>query len=313
MSSQSQIGRYIHHIHPNLRGVTDLRFKSPDDFEACDIVFLALPDGETAQGWKQWAGMAEYVVDCSSDFRLRDASEYERWYGRDHEAPKILSRFVYGLPERYRAQLREARYASGVGCNAVALILALAPLAEAGLLQTAAVEIKVGSSEGGSHSDAASHHPERSGAVRVYSTSGHRHLAEVEQEFGNLPIHLTVTAIEMVRGVHLTAHCFLRSSSHLREERDVWALYREAYAQEPFIRLVAARAGLYRYPEPKLLIGTNYCDIGFSLEQDSEVLVVMAALDNLVKGAAGSAVQSMNVMLGWDETAGLSFPGLHPV
>lgn len=313
VTSRRHVDRYIHHIHPNLRGVTDLRFRSPDDFDECDIIFLALPHGETAKAFDHWAGLATYIIDCSADFRLRDARDYKRWYGRDHEAPEILPRFVYGLPERHRAQLMQARYASGVGCNAVAVILALAPLAEAGLMETAAIEIKVGSSEGGSLANDASHHPERSGVVRVYSPSGHRHLGEVEQELGSIPIHLTVTAIEMVRGIHLTAHCFLRSGSQLKEEKDVWALYRQAYSQEPFIRLVASRTGLYRYPEPKLLIGTNYCDIGFSLEQGLEVLVVVAALDNLVKGAAGSAVQSMNVMLGWDETSGLSFPGLHPV
>jgi len=313
VTSRRYAGRYVHQLHPNLRGVTNLRFQSPDEVEACDILFLALPHGEMAKEFDRWSSLATHLIDCSADFRLRDPGEYKRWYKHDHEAPDVLPRFVYGLPERHRAELTQARYASGVGCNAVAMTLALAPLVEAGLLETAAVEIKVGSSEGGSRATDASHHPERSGAVRVYSPSGHRHLAEVEQELGSLPIHLTVTAIEMVRGVHLTAHCFLSPNSGLREEKDVWALYREAYAEEPFVRLVASRAGLYRYPEPKVLMGTNYCDIGFSLEQGSQVLVVMAALDNLVKGAAGSAVQSMNVMLGWDETAGLTFPGLHPV
>ncbi len=312
VTSRKQTGRYIHQIHPNLRGVTDLRFRSLEDLDPCDVIFLALPHGEAARQMDRWADRAAYLVDCSADFRIRDAGDYERWYGREHEAPDILPQFVYGLPERHRAQLAGARFASGVGCNAVAAILALAPLAEAGLLEMATVEVKVGSSEGGSLANNASHHPERSGAVRVYRPSGHRHLAEVEQELGSIPIHLTVTAIEMVRGAHLTAHCFLRAGGQIRDEKEVWALYRKAYAEEPFVRLVASRTGLYRYPEPKLLIGTNYCDIGFSLEQGSEVLVVMAALDNLVKGAAGSAVQSMNVMLGWDETTGLGFPGLHP-
>ena len=142
-----------------------------------------------------------------------------------------------------------------VDCSAAAVILALAPLAEAGLLETATVEIKHGSLEGGSRASNASHHPERSGAVRVYRPSGHRHLAEVEQELGSILVHLTVTAIEMVRGIHLTAHCFLRSGSELREEKDVWGLHREAYSEEPFVRLVASRTGLYRYPEPKLGFG----------------------------------------------------------
>ena len=313
VTSRRQTGRYIYQSHPNLRGVSELRFRSPDDLEACDILFLALPHGEAASGWERWAGLAEFVIDCSADFRLQDANDYKRWYGREHEAPDMLPDFVYGLPERHRTSLAEARYASGVGCNAAALILGLAPLADAGLLELVTAEIKIGSSEGGALATNASHHAERSGAVRVYSPWGHRHLAEVEQELGSVPMHLTVTAIEMVRGVQLTAHCFLQAGSNLKETRDVWALYRQAYAKEPFVRLVASSSGLYRYPEPKLLIGSNYCDIGFALEQDSNVIIVMAALDNLGKGAAGSAVQSMNAMLGWDETTGLNFPGLHPV
>lgn len=313
ITSSSHPGEYVHAMHPNLRGSTDLRFGSNDDLVTCDVLFLALPHGEAAAAIEHYASLAETILDCSADFRLRDPAAYERWYGRPHPAPGYLSEFVYGLPERHRAELSSALRASGVGCNATVVNLAIGPLADAGYLERVVAEAKVGSSEAGSGPSPGSHHPERSGAVRVYSPAGHRHLAEVEQELGDIPVHLTLTAIEMVRGIHLTAHCFLRPGSDLQDERAVWDLYRGAYADEPFVRLVASKRGLHRFPEPGILAGTNYCDIGFSLDLDRGVLIVIAALDNLMKGAAGSAVQSMNLMLGIDERSGLTFPGLHPL
>lgn len=313
VTSRSQMGRYVYSAHPNLRGVTDLRFVNPDQLEGCDVLFLALSHGEAMCDIERYAQFGEKIIDCSSDFRLRDPAAYRQWYEREHAAPAWLDRFVYGLPERQRDALRGATHASGVGCNAAATILALGPLADAGWLESAAVEVKVGSSEAGGQSSASSHHPERSGAVRVYAPSGHRHLAEIGQAIGEIPLHMTVTAIEMVRGVHVTAHCFLNESYIPEDERPVWSLYREAYGDEPFIRLVAGKSGLYRYPEPKILSGSNFCDVGFALDPDGGRLVVMAALDNMMKGAAGSAVQSMNLMCGLAERAGLTFPGLHPI
>jgi N-acetyl-gamma-glutamyl-phosphate/LysW-gamma-L-alpha-aminoadipyl-6-phosphate reductase len=313
VTSSSHIGEYVYTMHPNLRGSTDLRFCSRDDLSPCDVLFLALPHGESSDVIDHYAGMAKSIIDCSADFRLRSPEAYERWYGRPHPAPDYLPRFVYGLPERHRANLAATRYASGVGCNATVLNLAIGPLADEGWLERVVAEIKVGSSEAGSSPNPGSHHPERRGAVRVYSPFGHRHLAEVEQELGDFPMHLTLTAVEMVRGVHLTAHCFLKSDAGVQGERALWEMYRTAYASEPFVRLVASRRGLHRFPEPVILAGTNYCDIGFSLDASGGVLIVIAALDNLMKGAAGSAVQSMNVMLGIDEREGLTFPGLHPV
>jgi N-acetyl-gamma-glutamyl-phosphate/LysW-gamma-L-alpha-aminoadipyl-6-phosphate reductase len=313
VTSRSQTGRYVHTVHPNLRGATDLQFIHPNQLEACDVLFLALSHGEAMDDIARYDALAEWIIDCSADFRLRDPDAYARWYEREHPAPDWLDRFVYGLPERQRDALRETHYASGVGCNATAVILALGPLVDAGWLESAAIEVKVGSSEAGARPNPSSHHPERSGAVRVYAPSGHRHLAEIGQAFGDVPIHLSVTAIEMVRGVHVTAHAFLREEHIPEAERDVWALYRQAYSDEPFVRLVTARSGLFRYPEPKILAGSNYCDVGFALDDDGGRLVVMAALDNMMKGAAGSAIQSMNLMCGLEETAGLTFPGLHPI
>jgi N-acetyl-gamma-glutamyl-phosphate/LysW-gamma-L-alpha-aminoadipyl-6-phosphate reductase len=311
ITSASQAGRYVHTVHPNLREVTSLQFIHPDALEPADVLVLAMPHGQAAGSIGRYADMAQWVIDCSADFRLQDASLYDRWYGAQHPAPEWLDRFVYGLPERYRARLAGARYASGVGCNATATILALAPLADAGLLSQVVVDIKVGSSEAGAEPTASSHHPERSSAVRSYKPTGHRHQAEIIQALGNsFDLHFSVTAVELVRGVLATCHCFL---NRRLEEKEVWQLYRAAYRDEPFVRLVKSRLGIHRYPEPKLLAGSNYCDIGFEVDAETGRVVVIAAIDNLVKGAAGSAVQTLNVMLGWDETSGLTFPGLHPI
>jgi N-acetyl-gamma-glutamyl-phosphate/LysW-gamma-L-alpha-aminoadipyl-6-phosphate reductase len=311
ITSASQAGRYVHTVHPNLRGVTQLQFTHPDVLEAADLLFLATPHGQAAGNIDRYAGLTRRIIDCSADFRLRDASLYPRWYGLDHPAPAWLERFVYGLPERTRASLAGAHYASGVGCNATATILALAPLADAGVLTRAVVDVKVGSSEAGAQVSASSHHPERSGAVRSFKPTGHRHQAEVVQALGDrFELHFSVTSVDLVRGVLATCHCFL---NRRLQEKDIWQLFRAAYRFEPFIRLVKSSSGLHRYPEPKLLAGSNYCDVGFEVDPDTGRVVVIAALDNLMKGAAGSAVQSMNVMLGWDEKAALAFPGLHPI
>ncbi|MCY3780973.1 MAG: N-acetyl-gamma-glutamyl-phosphate reductase [Chloroflexi bacterium] len=310
ITSREHAGRYVHTVHPNMRGVSTLKFVHPEALQEGDLLILALPHGSAARSIERYAGLADKIIDLSADFRLDSADEYERWYGEAHPAGTWLERFIYGLPEVNRGRLVGAGYVSGVGCNATAVNLALRPLVCAGLLERAAIEIKVGSSEGGNKSNAGSHHPVRSGAVRSYKATGHRHMAEVQMVLGcDLPIHFSLTAIEMVRGVHLLAHCYL---TERKLERDIWRIYRAQYHDEPFIRLVSGKVGLHRLPEPRVVAGTNFCDIGFELDDDGRHLVLVAALDNLGKGAAGSAVQSMNLMYGFDETAGLEFPGIYP-
>jgi N-acetyl-gamma-glutamyl-phosphate/LysW-gamma-L-alpha-aminoadipyl-6-phosphate reductase len=221
---------------------------------------------------------------------------------------------VYGMPELYRDQLAGARYASGTGCNAIVTLLALWPLYRRSLVREVVVEVKVGSSEGGNKESPASHHPERAGVVRTYAPVGHRHQAELIQELKLDPaqpnLHFSVTSVGMVRGALATCHCLLRDGI---AEREAWQFYREDYGNEPFVRLVRSRRGIHRYPEPKILSGANYCDVGFEADPAGRRLVVVAAIDNLMKGAAGNAVQTMNVMYGWPERLGLEFPGLHPI
>ncbi|HEV2459091.1 MAG TPA: N-acetyl-gamma-glutamyl-phosphate reductase [Ktedonobacterales bacterium] len=318
--SASHAGQYVQSAHPNLRRLTSLRFAHPDDLTSCDLLLLCLPHGVSAGEIERYRGIAPRVIDLSSDFRLRSPALYERWYGAAHSAPYLLSEAVYGLPELRREELPGASLVSGTGCMATAAILGLAPLYRAGLVNQAiplVVEAKVGSSAAGASPGISSHHPERSGVVRSFQPTGHRHTAELIQELGQVSgagelrqqVAFSATAVELVRGVLVTAHVFVNEAI---DERVLWRIYREAYQREPFMRLVKERGGVYRYPEPKILAGSNFCDIGFEYDAEQRRVVVMAALDNLMKGAAGNAVQALNCMHGWDETLGLTFPGLHP-
>lgn len=314
-ASESRAGHYVYSVHPNLRGQTDLKFVKAADLKPCDLLCLCLPHGESGERFQEFAGLAERLIDLSADFRLRDPEAYGRWYGRKHPRPELLAQFVYGLPELHREAIRHARWVSGVGCLGTTAILGLFPLFRADLVDPGCVviEAKVGSSAGGNQATPATHHPERSGAVRAFEPTGHRHTGEVEQELafhGRPRVHFSATAIEAVRGIQAVSHVFLKAPV---EEKELWRVYRAAFREEPFLRIVKDRQGIYRYPEPKILAGSNYCDVGFERDPHSARVVVISALDNLVKGAAGSAVQSLNLMCDFPETAGLEFPGLHPI
>jgi len=312
VTSESNAGTYVHALHPNLRKITALQFVSATAIQPADVLFVALPHGELQKRIDSYSQLAPTIIDLSADFRLRDLGQYERYYEEKHSAPAWVEKFVYGLPEINREALRGAHYASGVGCNATASILALLPLARAGLLDPAhpiTVDLKVGSSESGATASASSHHPERSGAVRTFAATGHRHEAEVVQALGLNNVYLTITSVEMIRGVMATAQVFMQPGL---EEKALWKAYRAAYNAEPFVRIVHEKSGLHRHPEPKWLAGTNFADVGWEYQPSTGRLVALSAIDNLGKGAAGSAVQCMNVMLGFEENAGLIFPGLHP-
>jgi N-acetyl-gamma-glutamyl-phosphate/LysW-gamma-L-alpha-aminoadipyl-6-phosphate reductase len=321
VTSERLDGQFVHFTHPNLRaagrsGQPPLKFCASAALEPCDLLFLCLPHGGAMGRIETFAGLAPRLVDLSADFRLRDAAGYDRWYGTPHTSPAWLARFVYGLPELHREVIAGAPYVSGVGCNATATTLAVWPLAKSGLIDISRgviCEVKVGSSEGGAAASDSTHHPERAGVMRSFAPTGHRHTAEVLQALASAgvttDVHLSATAVDNVRGVLATAHVFVREGV---AERDIWRVYREVYGREPFVRIVKERTGLYRYPEPKILSGTNFADVGFELEPSTRRVVALCAIDNLMKGAAGTALQCANLMHGWDETLGLQFPGLHP-
>ena len=330
VTSERFAGRFLHRNHPNLRGLSRLRYTRLDDLGHCDVVFSCLPHGQSSRHIDRFRAVAARVVDLGADFRLSSAADYERFYGRPHPRPDLLGRFVYGIAELNRDALRRADLVACAGCNATASILALRPLYLAGVADSAVIEVKVGSSEAGNRATEASHHPERSGAMRSYRPTGHRHLAEIravlagsrapkatpaEGAPGGSPrapgdtIHFSATAVGMVRGILATCHVFVNRDI---DEKALWRIYRRAYADEPFVRIVKERRGIHRYPDPKLLAGSNYCDVGFERDPLARRVVAISAIDNLMKGAAGQAVQAFNVMHGLPERRGLEFPGLHP-
>jgi len=317
VTSERQRGSYVHLAHPNLRGFTSVKFRSVEDLEPTDILFLCLPHGAAMQRIGSFQSLTEYLVDCSADFRLDSAATYRRWYGHAHTAPELLAAFAYGLPEVNRESIRRTKWVTGVGCNATAVILSLLPFFQVGLpcgSSDVVCEVKVGSSEAGNKANAGSHHPVRAQAMRSFAPVGHRRTAEVLQALApwapDLAIHMSVTAVANVRGALATSHLFLDPAL---PEKDIWHAYRQAYGSEPFVRLVKGARGLYRLPEPKILAGSNFADVGFAWDKDTGRVVALCALDNLMKGAAGTALQAVNIMLDWDETTGLSFPGLHPI
>lgn len=315
VTSESLAGKFVFKAHPNLRKRTQLQFSRLDDLSPCDVLFLSLPHGKSMAKMREFRALAPRIIDLSADFRLRRERDYQEWYGNSHACPEMLGEFVYGIPELHREEMKRTSLISSAGCNATVTILGLYPFFKLGIVDPnrTVVEVKVGSSEGGNAPSAASHHPERSGAVRSFMPTSHRHTAEVIQElsFGEaVQIHMSVTSIEMVRGALATSHVFLNQPL---EEKDIWKVLRQVYGEEPFIRIVKESEGTHRYPEPKWLIGTNYCDIGFSKDEKSNRMVIISAIDNLMKGAAGQAIQAFNIMLGFEETEGLEFPGLHPI
>ncbi|MEM2440372.1 MAG: N-acetyl-gamma-glutamyl-phosphate reductase [Candidatus Bathyarchaeia archaeon] len=320
VTSQKYAGEYVHTVHPNLRGITQLKFIPYNLSEIknnCELVFTALPHGTAVKFVPELLEAGLKVIDMSADFRLKNPENYVKWYGWSHPAPELLKDAVYGLPELHRDEIKEAKLVACPGCIATSAILALAPLVKSDLIDNSRVivDAKIGSSGGGSNPSPASHHPERAGGTRPYKPVDHRHTPEIEQELSllsgkSVQVALTPHAVNMVRGILSTIHTFLVREAELK---DVWATFRSAYESEPFVRFYRYKKGLHQYPDPKIVVGSNFCDIGFELDQRLNRLVVFSAVDNLVKGAAGQAVQCLNIMLGLDEKTGLMNVGLHPV
>ena len=312
ITSERNKGLPVAMVHPNLRSVTKLKFSSINDLVDTDLLVLGLPHKHFAERYDEFAKLAPRMIDLSADFRIKDAELYQKYYKEAHPRPDLLDKFVYGMPELHREDLRTATHISGAGCIATASILALYPLLKHAIPARGdiIIEAKIGSSAAGNKASSAGHHPERMGVIRTYSPTGHRHQAEMIQELpGKFPIHVTATAVERIRGILVTAHSFLPDGY---SRNDVVTVYRETYGSEPFIRMINNRRGIHRVPDPKILNGTNFADLGFAVDDDSGRIVVMAAIDNLVKGTAGHAIQALNISQNWPETTGLEFFGLHP-
>jgi N-acetyl-gamma-glutamyl-phosphate/LysW-gamma-L-alpha-aminoadipyl-6-phosphate reductase len=320
VTSRQSAGEYVFNVHPNLRGLTQLKFVPQDMAELqknCDLIFTATPHGGSVNLVPKLLEAGLRVIDMSADFRLKNPADYETYYGWKHAHPEMLKDAVYGLPELHREEIKNAKLVANPGCEATATILGLAPVARAGLVDKdrIVVDLKVGSSGAGSKPSVASHHPERASGVRPYKVVGHRHIAEIEQELGalaNEPLKISFTphAVNMIRGILATIHTFPKQKL---ENKELWRVFRGMYGNEPFIRLVKYQKGPYRLPDPKVTLGTNFCDVGFEIDEHANRLLLFSALDNMTKGAAGQAVQCMNIQMGIDETTGLKSTGFHPM
>jgi N-acetyl-gamma-glutamyl-phosphate/LysW-gamma-L-alpha-aminoadipyl-6-phosphate reductase len=320
VTSRQTAGEYVFNTHPNLRGITQLKFVPLDTAELsknCDLVFTATPHGGSVNLVPKLLEAGLKVIDMSADFRLNNPADYETYYGWKHAHPEMLKDAAYGLPELHREEIKTAKIIACAGCEATAAILALAPIVKAGLVEKdkIVVDLKIGSSGGGSKPTVASHHPERSSGVRPYKVVGHRHIAEVEQELNALssePITISFTphAVNIIRGILATIHTFPKQKI---ENKDLWRAYRGMYGNEPFIRLVKYQKGPCQLPDPKVTVGTNFCDVGFEIDEHANRLILFSAIDNMVKGAAGQGVQCLNILMGLDETTGLKSTGFHPM
>ena len=319
VTSREYVGKPIHFIHFNLRNYyKGLRFNKLNIdviTKLSDVVFLALPHGESLKYVPRLLEVGLKVIDLSADFRLKDPEKYKLWYGFEHPYPDLLKKSVYGLPELHRNELRNAELIAVPGCNATAAILSLLPLVKYNLIDISRIiiDIKAGSSERGYKPTLGSHHPEREGCIRPYNAKGHRHSAEVEQEISNLineevRVSLIPHAVSSIRGVLASTHTWLINEIN---NLSLLRYYVSIYSNEPFIRIIHSIPP--GYPDPKYVIGSNFADIGFAIEKRVRRLTSFCAIDNLVKGAAGQAIQSFNIAMGFKETTGLELLPPKPV
>jgi len=320
VTSRQYVGEYVSRIQPSLKGFIDSTFSELDYdklSDKCDIVFTAVPHGTATEIVKALYDRGMKVIDLSADYRLHNPSDYDKWYGWQHPHPELLSKSVFGVPEIHREEIKKAQLVSCPGCMAVTSLLALYPLVKKDIIDTEhiIVDSKIGSSGAGAGSVAGTHHAMRSGVIRPYKPAKHRHTGEIEQELSQvagkkIKVSMSPHAVDIVRGILCTNHTFLTKQV---SEMDLWKLYREQYQNEKFIRLIRDKKGFYKFPDPKFVVGSNFCDVGFDIDEDNNRLVVLSASDNLMKGAAGSAIQNMNVMAGFDEMEGLNYSPLTPV
>lgn len=318
-TSREYVGKPVHYVHFNLRGVyRNLKFSTLDIDQVtkrCSAVFAALPHGVSLQYVPKLLEVGLRVVDLSADFRLKNPELYKIWYGYEHPYPDLLKKAVYGLPELHRNEIRGAQLVASPGCNATAAILSLIPLVKNNLIELdrIVIDVKVGSSEAGSKPSLGDHHPEREGCIRPYDPQGHRHVAEVEQEISMLAgrearISMVPHAVSVIRGALASTHAWLVNDL---DDLEILKAYVGVYKDEPFIRVVYKMPP--GYPDSKYVIGSNFADVGFAVERRTRRITSFCAIDNLMKGAAGQAVQSFNIMMGFEETAGLLLVPPKPV
>lgn len=312
ITSRAECGRRVDDLFPNLRGYYDLMFSEPDVqlLAACDVVFFATPHNVAMNLVPELLAADARVIDLSADYRIRDASLWSHWYGESHASPELLAEAVYGLPELNREKIAAARLVACPGCYPTSVQLGLMPLLARGLVDPNHLIASSASGASGAGRQAKIDNllSEASDSFKAYGVSGHRHLPEIEQGLSDIAgqkVDMTFVPhlLPIVRGIHSTLFARLTDSSV-----DLQALYEDWFAREPFVDVLPA--GMY--PQTRAVKGANRCQLSITVPQERGTVVIMATIDNLVKGASGQAVQNMNIMLGLDEEAGLQQVGLLP-
>ncbi len=311
ITSRKFAGKSAAEVHPNLRGILKIKFEdlAPEKVASkCDFVFTATPHGASMSVIPVFVDSGIKAVDLSGDFRFKDVKTYERYYKLKHRCPEIKA--VFGLPELHRKEIKKARLVANPGCYAACVILGLAPVIKEDLTEAIAVDAKSGISGAGAEPSQKTHYPLTAESVLPYSVATHRHLPEVEQELQVLNKKINISfvphLVPVIRGISATMHCFLRRG--INGER-LATLYEKFYKNEPFVRILNAG----EMPRMSAVRGSNYIDVGcFEVDEERKRAIIVATLDNLVKGAAGQAVQNMNIMSGFEETAGLKYVALYP-
>ncbi|UYZ84176.1 N-acetyl-gamma-glutamyl-phosphate reductase [Entomomonas sp. E2T0] len=313
ITSRSEEGVHVADMYPNLRDYySDLTFTVPDTqkLAACDVVFFATPHGVAHSLAGELLEAGTKVIDLSADFRIKDITEWEKWYGQPHGAPTLVKEAVYGLPEVNREQIKTARLIAVPGCYPTATQLGFLPLLEEGIADTSQLiaDCKSGVSGAGRASKIGSLFCEATENMMAYSVSGHRHLPEIKQGLeiaAQQPINLTFVPhlTPMIRGIHATL--YVKVKDHFT---DLQKLYEQRFANEPFVDILPAGS----HPQTRSVKGANVCRIAVHRPQNSDLVVILSVIDNLVKGASGQAIQNMNILFGLDETLGLTNTALMP-
>jgi N-acetyl-gamma-glutamyl-phosphate reductase len=313
VTSRKEAGNRVDSLFPNLRGHIDLNFTSPDeaDLASCDLVFFATPNGTAMKSVPALLEAGVRVVDLAADFRITDTETWSDWYGLEHACPELLTEAVYGLPEINREAISKARLVANPGCYPTATTLGLLPLIERdGLVDRGHIiaDCKSGVSGAGRKAQVPTLFSEAEENFKAYGVGGHRHLPEIRQTLeiqAGEPVGLTFVPhlIPMIRGIHATLYVRL-----LERGADLQTLFEQYYENEPFVDVLEAGA----HPETRTVRGSNTCRIAFHQPQGGDTAVILSVIDNLVKGAAGQAVQNMNIMFGFKESQGLLQPALLP-
>ena len=311
ITSRADAGTAVSQMFPSLRGFVDLLFVHPDEahLEQCDLVFFATPNGIAMQQVRALLEAGVKVIDLAADFRLQDIASWEKWYGMTHTCPDLVAEAVYGLPEINREKIKSARLIANPGCYPTAVQLGFIPLLEAGVIEAGSLiaDAKSGVSGAGRKAEIPALFAEAGDNFKAYGVAGHRHLPEIKQGLalvtgGDVGLTFVPHLTPLIRGIHATLY------GKLTRNVDLQALFEQRYSHEPFVDVLPAGS----HPETRSVRGSNRCRIAVHRPQGGDTVVILSVIDNLVKGAAGQAVQNMNIMFGFDENAALNIVPLLP-